>query len=78
MLGGLSPHLYTGHSFRIGAATTAAECGVLDSTIQMLGRWSSMAYKTYIRSDKQILLNAQQALSTYNHGRSFSLATGGA
>ncbi|XP_048034383.1 uncharacterized protein LOC125260190 [Megalobrama amblycephala] len=64
----LSPHLYTGHSFCIGAATTAAECGVPDSTIQMLGRWSSTAYKIYIRSDKQILLNAQQALSTYNQG----------
>lgn len=66
MLRGLSPHLYTGHLFHIGAATTAAECGVPDSTIQMLGRWSSTAYKTYIRSDTHVLLNAQQALSTHN------------
>lgn len=30
-----------GHSFRIGVATTARACGLNDSTIQMLGRWSS-------------------------------------
>ena len=30
---------YTGHSFRIGAATTAAMMGLQDSAIQMLGHW---------------------------------------
>lgn len=42
-------HLYTGHSFRIGAATTAASVGIEDSTIQTLGRWRSSAYLLYIR-----------------------------
>ena len=32
---------YAGHSFQIGAATTAALAGVKDSTIQMLGQWQS-------------------------------------
>jgi len=46
---GLPPHVYAGHSFRIGAATTAALAGVEDSTIQTLGRWQSGAFLQYIR-----------------------------
>jgi len=38
---GLESSHYAGHSFRIGAATTAAERGFPDSTIKVLGRWKS-------------------------------------
>jgi len=41
---------YAGHSFRIGAATTAAQCGLQESTIKMLGRWPSSAYLLYIKT----------------------------
>ena len=41
---------YSGHSFRIDAATTAASRGVPDHLIKTLGRWSSGAYQLYIRT----------------------------
>ncbi len=47
---GLPYQDFAGDSFRIGAATTAAKAGIEDSTIQMLGRWSSSAFLAYIRS----------------------------
>ena len=50
-------HLYTGHSFRIGAATTAASAGIEDSTIQTLGHWKSSAYLLYIRLNPSHLEN---------------------
>ena len=39
---GIDVSKYSGHSFRIGAATTAA--GIPETTIKMLGRWESTAY----------------------------------
>ena len=41
-------HLYTGHSFHIGAATTAVSAGIENSTVQTLGRWQSSAYLLYL------------------------------
>ena len=47
---GLDTSLYKGHSFRIGAATLAAELGFSDAKIRQMGRWKSDAFKKYIRS----------------------------
>ena len=41
---------YSGHSFIIGAATTAARQGIAETTIKMLGRWKSSAYQLYIKT----------------------------
>lgn len=46
-LAGIDSKLYAGHSFRIGASSTAAAKGIEDSLIQTLGRWKSSAYLTY-------------------------------
>ena len=47
---GYDERKFTGHSFRIGASTTAAQCGLEDSLIKTLGRWESSAYTRYIRT----------------------------
>ena len=46
---------YSGHSFRIGAATTAAWAGLEDSVVKMMGRWESSAYLRYIRTPRDSL-----------------------
>ncbi|XP_060089026.1 integrase/recombinase xerD homolog [Heteronotia binoei] len=36
------------HSFRIGAASTAASMGYTPASIQRIGRWQSTAFKSYV------------------------------
>ena len=42
---GMDLSRYKGHSFRIGAASSAAQAGIPDSLIQTLGRWRSSAFQ---------------------------------
>ena len=56
-------HLYTGHSFRIGAATTAKLAGIQDSTIQTLGRWKSSAYLLYIQLNPSHLADLSSTMA---------------
>ena len=46
---------YNTHSFRIGAATTAAQANIPHASIQMLGRWKSNAYQLYVKTPPQEL-----------------------
>lgn len=41
---GLNPSVYKGHSFCIGAASHAAEPGMSNAQIRILGRWKSNAF----------------------------------
>ena len=47
---GVDPAHYSGHSFRIGAATTAEACGLQDPLIKTLGRWKSAGYTVFIQN----------------------------
>ena len=54
---------YCGHSFRIGASTTATAVDIEDHMIKTLGSWKSSCYMRYIHVDKGSLKEAQQKLT---------------
>ena len=56
--------IFTLHSFRVGAATTAASLGFPSHLIQALGRWTSDAYKVYIKLPQERLHLASKSLGT--------------
>ena len=63
---GYNPTSFAGHSFRIGAATAAAQRGLQDSLIKTLGRWESSAYTLYVRTPREVLCAVAGSLARRN------------
>ncbi len=54
---------FAGHSFRKGAASTAAAVGMEDSIIKILGRWESSAYQLYVQLPREQLASMSARLA---------------
>ena len=52
------------HSFRIGGASTAASVGIPDSAIQILGRWSSNAFRRYLQFPDDTIAEFSQRMAS--------------
>ena len=58
---------YSGHSFRIGAATSAAVAGAPDWQIRAMGRWKSDSVLRYIRHDSTAMKSLARLLTSSLH-----------
>ena len=62
--GGIEQSKCCGHTFRIGATTTAAARGIEGSIIKTLGRWESVAYLQYVRIPRERLTQHSRVLGS--------------
>ena len=62
-LSGFNASNYAGHSYRIGAATTAAEANLPSWVIKTMGRWSSDCYERYIKTPVSTLSGVSAMLA---------------
>jgi hypothetical protein len=59
---GYNENQFSGHSYRKGGATSLFKAGVAESVIQLLGRWLSDAYKLYVVTPLNVLLQANRRM----------------
>ncbi|KAI3281148.1 hypothetical protein DTO002I6_9947 [Penicillium roqueforti] len=55
---------YSGHSFRKGVAQHAHDSGILDDQIQVLGRWTSEAFRVYFTTNTSALYKLNHQFQT--------------
>ena len=58
---GLDPTRYTIYSFRIEGATSLAQRGIDHRMIQIAGRWTSDAYKLYVKMTPAMMAQQQKS-----------------
>ena len=63
--GGLNSGEFAGHSFHIGAATTAASANLPAWLIKVLGRWSSDFFEHYIKTPPSVVAQVPQTLTEF-------------
>ena len=69
---GISCDSYSGHSYRIGGATSMASAGMTDWEIKLGGRWSSDVYQRYIRVPPSMLASfAKRMVPSPSFNRQF-------
>jgi len=69
---GFNASKFSGHSFRRGAASSAAAVGFNDYEIQQLGRWRSDTYKLYVDGSQDRILSLSARLHwAVPHGQLF-------
>ena len=70
---GFPSNNFYSHSFRIGAATSAASAGIPAWLIKVLGRWHSDCYELYIKTPQSTILSVPKLLVSQSSTHSISL-----
>ena len=61
-LAGLDSSEYAGHSYRIGAATSAASVNIPPWLIKVMGRWSSDCFERYVKVPHSVISGVSEKL----------------
>ena len=59
--------MYSGHSFRAGMATLLSSLGFSEEQIKNWGRWSSMAYRSYVQDQTKRRETRKQITEVFGH-----------